>query len=86
MTDTVIYHKKLYEEDHFVHILPKITLKSLKKSYFLQYSPLSIEFTNKLCKIAGFEYFHSINHMAIVEDNVDKFLLVNEIPLSPSQL
>lgn len=50
---------------------------SSNETHLLRYNFLSYTFTNYLCNLAGFENFHSVYHMDIV-DQPRKMILVND--------
>lgn len=69
--------EKVDESRHFAYIHLKFFFKSLNKSFFIHFSPLSSRFSNHICDLAGYENFHSIQHLKILK-NISRILFVDD--------
>lgn len=64
-------------EENYVFFSVKIKIKSLNKIFiYIKYSQLKIQYTNYLCKLAGYENIHSGYHMDRLNNQQHQFILV----------
>lgn len=78
MSSINLIFDKFFDENIYVEGFLRMNIKSLKKSYYIQYSPLRIEYTNKICELLGFENIHSYNQLAITNSTEKHFILIDD--------
>lgn len=73
----------LEESKNFVHVQPKIGKKNSNEFFPVEYNYINLMITNKLCELAGFEYFHSVYHMKFVPGTTRCLYFENFSPKNP---
>lgn len=69
--------EKLDESIHYVYLSVQIFNNFRNETYFLKYKELKIEYTNNLCKLAGFENYFSLIFMHKLKNNPKKLLYID---------
>lgn len=73
-----IFFENLKEYEYHVYGQIKIELKSFKRSFYVEYSPLNVKSTNTICKLLGFDHLHSLNHLDLLDKAEGKVVYMDD--------